>query len=154
MAVQKSVVQAVVGKRKSISSSIDLGNLTRRQGLKRQKSGKTPPLKVSKSQDVAIDLDDPAVNLMPVQASPSIVQFENTTPPAAKVPHRVHPSVLAKRPPNLVLDKDYAWKTFKGIISDKEVNACYNISVKDFEHFAIHDFFKVCSFLIILILFF
>ena len=103
---------------------------------------------------MTIDLDDLAVNLMAVQASPSIVQFENTTPPVAKVPHRVHPSVLAKRPPNLVLDKDYAWKTFKGIISDKEVSACYKMFVKDFEHFAIHDFFKVCSFLIILILFF
>ncbi|KAL0012792.1 hypothetical protein SO802_007900 [Lithocarpus litseifolius] len=36
------------------------------------------------------------------------VEPENPTPPAAKTPYRVHPSVPAKRPPNLVLDEDYA----------------------------------------------
>ena len=101
-----------------------------------------------------VDLDDLAVNLVLVQASPLIIQLENPTPTTAKVPHRVHHSVLAKRPPNLVLDEDYAWKTFKGIISDKKVSACYDMSVKDFECSTIHDLFKVRSFLIILILFF
>ena len=52
----------------------------------------------------------------------------------------------------LGLDEDYAWKTFKGIISNKEVSAC--MLVKGFEHSTIHDLFKVCNSLIILILFF
>ena len=72
---------------------------------------------------------------------------------AAKAPHRIHPSVPTKHLPNLVLDEDYVCKTFKGIITDKEVSACYDMSVKDFERFAIHDLFKVCNFLIILIFF-
>ena len=53
-----------------------------------------------------------------------------------------------------MLDEDYTWKTFKGIITDREVSACYDMLVKDFERFAIHEIFKVCSFLTILILFF
>ena len=101
-----------------------------------------------------VDLDNTAMNLVPVQATPSTVQLENPTPPVAKAPHRIHPSIPTKRPPNLVLDEDYAWKTFKGIITDKEVSACYDMSVKDFKRSTIHDLFKVCSFLIILILFF
>ena len=103
---------------------------------------------------MTIDLDDPVVNLVPVQNTPSSFQPENPPPPTTKTSHRIHPSVSTKRPPNLVLDEDYAWKTFKRIITDKEVSACYDMSVKDFEHSAIHDLFKVCNFMIILILFF
>ena len=91
---------------------------------------------------------------MPVQTTLSSVQPENPPPSVAKTSYRIHPSVLTKRPPNLVLDEDYAWKTFKGVITDKEVSACYDMSVKDFECSAIHNLFKVCNFLIILILFF
>ena len=101
-----------------------------------------------------VDLDDPEVNLVPVQTTLSSVQPENPPPSTAKTSYRIHPSVLTKRPPNLVLDEDYAWKTFKGVITDKEVSACYDMSVKDFERSTIHNIFKVCNFLIILILFF
>ena len=106
LAIQKFVVQA--RKRKSISSNIDLGDLPRHWGLKKQKPDKTPQPKVPKLPNTMVDLDDPAMNLMPIQASPSTVQPENPTPLATKTPHRVHPSVLAKRPSNLVLDEDYA----------------------------------------------
>ena len=92
------------------------------------------------------------MNVVPTQASPSIVQME-IPPLATKGPQRVHPLVSIPCPPNLVLDEGYAWKTFKGIVVDKEVSACYDMSVKDFERSAIHNLFKVCNFLIILILF-
>ena len=94
-----------------------------------------------------VDLDDPEVNLVPVQTTLSSVQPENPPPSTAKTSYRIHPSVLTKRPPNLVLDEDYAWKTFKGVITDKEVSACYDMSVKDFERSAIHNLFKVLIFL-------
>ena len=89
------------------------------------------------------------MNLVP-QTTPSV----QTTPPIqtkdlpliAKTPHKAYPSEKTKHPPNLVLDEGYAWRMFKEIITDNEVNLCYNMSVKDFEHFAIHDLFKVCGF--------
>ena len=28
---------------------------------------------------------------------------------------------------------------------DKDVAACYDMSLKDFEHFGVHDLFKVCE---------
>ena len=110
LAVQKPVVQ--VRKRKSISSSIELGDLPRHRGSKKQKPGKTLPPKVPKLPTTTIDLDNPIVNLVPIQTTP-FVQPENPAPPAAKASHKTHPSVQTKCPLNLVLDEDYAWKMFK-----------------------------------------
>ena len=30
-------------------------------------------------------------------------------------------------------------------MTDKDVAACYDMSLKDFEHFGVHDLFKVCE---------
>ena len=106
LADQKPVIQ--VRKRKSISSSIDLGDLPRRQCSKKQKPTKTPPPKVPKLPTTTVDLDDSAVNLVPVQTTPS-VQLENPAPLTVKASHKTHPSIQTKRPPNLVLDEDYAY---------------------------------------------
>ena len=84
------------------------------------------------------------VNVAPVQTVPPVLS-ENLPPPA-KTFRRTHPSEPSKHPPNLVLDEGYAWKTFKGIITDNEVNSCYNMSVRDYERSAIHDLFKVYNF--------
>ena len=42
---------------------------------------------------------------------------------------------------------------FNGLITDNKVNSCYNMSVKDFKHSAIHDLFKVSSFSFLLFYF-
>ena len=65
------------------------------------------------------------------------------TPPPAKTPRKLHPSKPSDCPSNPVLDESYAWRTFKGIITDNEVNECYNMSVKEFEYSSIYDLFKV-----------
>ena len=63
LVVQKPVVQ--VGKRKGISSFVDLGDLPSCRGSKKQKSSKTPP-KVPKFPSMTVDLDNSVVNLVPV----------------------------------------------------------------------------------------
>ena len=83
------------------------------------------------------------INVVPSQTIPPV---QTDPPPLAKISRRPHPSEPSKQPPNLVLDEDYAWRTFKGIITDNEVNSCYNMSVKDFERSTIHDIFKVHKF--------
>ena len=82
------VVQA--GKWKGISSFVDLGDLPSHRGSKKQKSGKTPLPKVPKFPPTTVDLDNPAVNLVPVQTIP-FIQPENLPPSAAKAPYRAHP---------------------------------------------------------------
>ena len=139
--VQKTFVQTGKRKSKSISSVVDLDDLPSRRGPKKQKPGKASLPKVPKFTPPMVDLDDPLVDaelvqtVHPVQTDP--------TPPPAKTPHKPHPSEPSKRPSNLVLDKSYAWRTFKGIITDNEVNECYNMSVKEFEYSSIYDLFKV-----------
>ena len=122
---------------------MDLGDLPSHRGLKKQKPSKTPLPKVPKFTPPTVDLDDLVVNVVPVQTVPFV---QSDPPPLAKTPHRTHPLEPSKRPPNFVLDKGYAWKTFKGIIIDNEVNSCYNMSVRDFEGSTIHDLFKVYKF--------
>ena len=39
-------------------------------------------------------------------------------------------------------------------MTDMDMAACYNMSLKDFEHFGIHDLFKVCKLLLLLLLIF
>ena len=87
-----------------------------------------------------MNLDDPLVDVEPVQTIHP-VQTDPTPPPkASRKPSSSKPSY---RPSNLVLDEGYAWRTFKGIVTEREVNEYYNMSVKEFERSGIHDLFKV-----------
>ena len=109
---------------------MNLGDLPSRRGSKKQKPSKTSLPKVPKFTLPTVDLDDLVINVVPVQTIPPV----QTNPPTpAKTSCKTHPSDPSKQPPNLVLDEGYAWRTFKGIITDNEVNSCYNMSVKDFE---------------------
>ena len=138
--VQGTNVSGGKRKPKPISSSVDLNDLPSRRGPKRQKPNKTTLPKVPKFTPPTVNLDDP-VDVEPVQIIPPVQT--DPTPPPTKTPRRPHPSESSGRPSNLVLDEGYAWTTFKGVISDNEVNSCYNMSVRDFERSAIHDLFKV-----------
>ena len=130
-----------VGKRKSkpISSVVDLDDLPSRRGPKKQKSGKTSLPKVPKFVPPTVNLDEPLVNVEPVQIVHPVQSNPLPPPKASRKPSSSEPS---NRPSNLVLDESYAWRTFKGIVTDREVNECYNMSVKEFERSGIHDLFK------------
>ena len=142
--VQKTFVQTGKRKSKSISSTMDLDDLPSRGGPKKQKPGKAGKAslpKIPKFSPLMEDLDKPPVDVEPVQTIHP-VQTNPTLPPA-KTPCKPYLSEPSDRPSNLVLDESYAWRTFKGIITDNEVNECYNMSVKGFECSGIHDLFKV-----------
>ena len=47
---------------------------------------------------------------------------------------------------NLIENKDLAWERFEKAVSGEDVAACYDMSLKDFEHSGVHDLFKVCDF--------
>ena len=89
-----------------------------------------------------VNLDDPPVDVEPVQ---TVHPVQTDPPPSTKNSRKLGPSEPSDRPSNLVLDENYAWRTFKGIVTDNEVNECYNMSVREFEHSGIHDLFKVSS---------
>ena len=46
-------------------------------------------------------------------------------------------------------NEDLAWEHFKRAVSDEDINTCYDMSLKDFEHSGVHDLFKVCNFIFV-----
>ena len=123
---------------------MDLDDLLSCRGPKKQKPGKVDKAflrKIPKFAPPTADLDEPPVDVEPVQTVHPVQT--DPTPPPAKTPRKPHPLEPSDRPSNLVLDKSYVWRTFKGIVIDNEVNECYNMSVKEFECSGIHDLFKV-----------
>ena len=138
--IQVTSVQAGKRKSKSISSVVDLDDLSSRWGSKKQKPGKTSLPKVPKFTPPTMNLDDPLVDVEPVQ---TIHPVQTDPPPPAKTSRKPSSSEPSDHPSNLVLDEGYAWRTFKGIVTEREVNECYYMSVKEFERSGIHDLFKV-----------
>ena len=62
-----------------------------------------------------------------------------------KVPSSSQPSHQV--PQHLIGNEDLAWERFGMAVTDADVTACYNMSLKDFEHSGVHDLFKVCTLL-------
>ena len=106
----------------------------------KQKSSKTSLPKVPKFTPPTVNLDEPLVDVELVQ---TVHPVQSDPPPHPKASRMPSSSEASDRPSNLVLDESYAWMTFKGIVTDREVNECYNMSVKEFERSGVHDLFKV-----------
>ena len=52
---------------------------------------------------------------------------------------------------NLLENEDLAWERFQQAVTDEDITTCYDMSLKDFEHFAVMIFLRyVCVFSIIL----
>ena len=131
-------------KRKNISSRVDLGDLPSRRG--REKKHKS-----SKPQDIK---SPPASNHeSPVQIL--ALDPEPKDPPSKKISSIVHaptPSTPSKEvPQHLLGNEDLAWERFSTAVTDVDVCACYNMSLKDFEHSGVHDLFKVSLYIYIYI---
>ena len=124
---------------KNISLRVDLGDLPSRHG--REKKHKS-----TKPQDVKFT--PPVSN----QGSPVQIlnlDLEPKDPPSKKVSSTVHAPTSSlpskKVPQHLLGNEDLAWETLK------DVSACYNISLKDFEHSGVYDLFKVSKIIYIYI---
>ena len=126
-------------KRKNISLRVDLGDLPSRRG--REKKHKS-----SKPQDVKSPLASNQES--PVQIL--TLNYEPKDPPSKKILSIVHaptPSTPSKEVPQHLLGNDnLAWERFSTAVTDVDVGACYNMSLKDFEHSGVHDLFKVSFF--------
>ena len=109
-APQVASVQAGKRKSKTISSAVDLDDLPSRRGPKKQKSSKTSLPKVPKFTPLTVNLDDPSIDVEPVQ---TVHPAQTDPPPPQARTRKSNSSEPSDRPSNLVLDKSYAWRTFK-----------------------------------------
>ena len=54
---------------------------------------------------------------------------------------------------NLLENEDLAWEMFQKNATSEDVAVCYDMSLKEFEHFTVHDLFKVCFYYFAFVLF-
>ena len=114
-----------------------MGDLPNRCGReKKHKSSKpqdiksTPLVSNQGSQVQILDLDSEPKDPLSKKVS-STVNAPTSSLPSKEVPQ------------HLLGNKDLAWERFKMVMTDADVSACYNMSLKDFEHSGVHDLFKV-----------
>ena len=44
---------------------------------------------------------------------------------------------------NIIENEDLAWEHFQIAVLDEDINTCYDMSLKEFEHSSVRDLFKV-----------
>ena len=127
-------------KRKPLSKNLDIGNLPSRRGKKAKhvpsqavKPNSPPPQSSIRIYDV--DSSTPTKTMMS-KTPPSKTHPSKTTAPATS-----QPSALV--PTNIIENENLAWERFQKAVMDKDINVCYDVSLMDFEHFGVHDLFKV-----------
>ena len=129
-------------KRKNLSLGVDLGNLPSRRREKKVKHKSSKPKDV---QPAPIPVHEPEdVQILDSEPKDSPMQVPSTV----KAPSTSQPSPQA--PQYLIGNEDLAWERFRMAVTDADVSACYNMSLKDFEHSGVHDLFKVCIFTCVL----
>ena len=118
---------------------LDLGNLPNRRGNKKVKHRSSKPRVVKlvlpnpPSQQLTVQIYD-VDSFMPTKVIPSKVIAPTSSQPSQRVPM------------NLIENEDLAWESFQKAMTDVDMATFYNMSLKDFEHFGVHDLFKVCDF--------
>ena len=135
---QAQVRPSAGDKRKPLSKNLDIGNLPSQRGKKAKhvssqtaKPNLPPPQPSVKIYDVDLST--------PTETTPSKTPPSKTTMPATS-----QPSVYI--PTNIIENENLAWERFQKAVRDEDINVCYDMSLKDFEHSGVHDLFKVMTF--------
>ena len=135
--VESQVHPSTGDKRKTLSKNLDLENLPSRQSKKTRHGSSqvvkpNPPLSHQPAQVFDVDSSTP-VETTPSQTPPSKFTVSTSSQPSQKVSS------------NIIENEDLAWERFKNAVTDEDINTCYDMSLKDFEHSGVHDLFKVTS---------
>ena len=123
-------------KRKTLSKNLDLENLPSRRSKKTRHGSSqvvksNPPPSHQPAQVFDVDLSTP-IETTPSQ-TPSKLVLSTSSQPSQKVSS------------NVIENESLAWERFKSAVIEDDINACYDMSLKDFEHSGVHDLFKVTS---------
>ncbi|XP_075670052.1 uncharacterized protein LOC142639799 [Castanea sativa] len=124
-------------KRKSLSKNLDLGSLPSRQG-KKAKHGSSRPEAARTEPPSSL----PSVTIVDVDSSTLV----GVAPSKSYASASSQPSQRVST--NLLENEDLAWDRFQEAVTGEDVAACYDMSLKEFEHSGVHDLFKAMSKLI------
>ena len=87
----------------------------------------------------------------PIESSPSKT-------PSSKIPSSKSTASGSSQPSektskNIVENEDLAWERFQMAVLDKDINACYDMRLKEFEHSSVHDLFRVRPYSILVLVY-
>ena len=93
----------------------------------------------------------PVLPILPTSQQPSsqIQDIDLSKParvPLSKTTVLASSQPFQRVPMNLLENEDLAWERFEKAVTSEDVVACYDMSLREFKHFAIHDLFKVCNY--------
>ena len=135
---QAQVRPSAGDKRKPLSKNLDIGNLPSRRG----KKAKHVPSQIAKPN---LPPPQPSIEIYDVDSyTPTETTPSKTPPSKTTVPATSQPSTHV--PTNIIKNENLAWERFQKAVTDEDINVCYDMSLKDFEHSGVHDLFKVMGF--------
>ena len=132
---QSQVRPSARDKRKPLPKNLNIENLPSRRGKKaKHRSSQTakPNLPPPQPSIKIYDVD----SFTPTETTPSKTPLSKMTVPATSQPSQQVPS-------NIIENEDLAWERFQKAVTDEDINVCYDMSLKNFEHSGVHDLFKV-----------
>ena len=130
----------VVGdKRKNLSKAIDLENLPSHCKEKRAEHKPSKLQVVKPGLPVVPPIQQPSIQIHDVDIEPARDPPSKTILPASSQPSQ-------RIPMNFLENEDLAQERFEQAVTGEDVAACYDMSLKEFEHSGVHDLFKVIIF--------
>ena len=127
-------------KGKSLPENLDLEGLpSRREKRVNHSSSKVVKFKPPQFQ--------PPIHVVNVDSSTPIESSLSKTP-SSKIPSSKSTVSGSSQPSkktskNIIKNEDLAWERFQMAILDEDINVCYDMGLKEFEHSGVHDLFKV-----------
>ena len=87
----------------------------------------------------------PSIQIVDVDLS-TLIESTPSKTPSSKIPSSKSTVPGSSQPStNIIENEDLAWERFQMAVLDEDINICYNMGLKEFQHSGVHDFFKVCS---------
>ena len=86
----------------------------------------------------------PSIQVVDVDSSTPVESTPSKTPPPRTPLSKSTAPGLSQPSTNIIENEDLAWERFQLAVLDEDINMCYNMGLKEFEHSGVHDLFKVC----------
>ena len=132
-------------KRKSLPKNLDLEGLPNRRD-KRAKHNSSKVVKFKRAQFQppiqVVDVDSST----PIESSPSKIPLSKSTASGSSQPSEKTSKIIVE-------NEDLAWERFQMAVLDEDINACYDMGLKEFEHSSVHDPFKVRPYSILILVY-
>ena len=130
-------------KRKSLPKNLDLEGLpSRRDKRVKHDSSKVVKFKPPQFQPLIqiVDVDSST----PIESTPSKTLSSKIPSSKSTVSGSSQPSKKTSK--NIIENEDLAWEHFQMVVLDEDINVCYDMGLKEFEHYGVYDLFKVHSY--------